>query len=79
MTKKYFKNKIECCGCGKILESIRRHDFIACRCGSEDITCFTDGGVNNGYIRRGGRSINIVEEIKPSEYEKYGISREEDS
>ena len=77
--KKYYKNKIKCSKCGNIIESKHRHDFAACYCSNGDLTCFTDGGVNNGYIRRGGESENIVEEIKPEEYEVYGIPAQENS
>jgi hypothetical protein len=72
--KKYYKNKIECGKCGKILESIHRHDFAACICDGGEISCFTDGGVDSGYIRRGGAAKHIIEEIKPEEFKKYGIS-----
>jgi len=77
MTKKFYKNKIECGKCGKKLESIHRHDFAACYCNDGELSAFTDGGVNNGYIRRGGAAINILEEIKPEEFKKYGITEEE--
>lgn len=78
--KKYYKNKIKCGKCGSEVESVHRHDFASCHCGTDGkLSCFTDGGVNNGYIRRGGEAINVIEEIKPEEYGKYGITETKDN
>ena len=40
------KNAIQCKKCGDIIESIDRHDFKTCSCGS----CSVDGG--HDYLRR---------------------------
>lgn len=74
--KTYFKNKCKCKICGDIIESKSRHDYVECKCGA----CATDGGL--AYTRRAWNPTfggvddvieNIVEEIKPKEYKKYGI------
>lgn len=42
------RNAIRCLDCGEVLESLYRHDFRMCRCGS----CGVDGGLD--YLRRLG-------------------------
>lgn len=45
---KIVKNSIQCLKCGDIIESVRRHDFKWCSCGS----CAVDGGLC--YLKRCG-------------------------
>jgi hypothetical protein len=49
------KNKAQCVLCKDIIESTYRHDFVECKCGA----IFVDGGKD--YLRRGGKSYNIIE------------------
>jgi hypothetical protein len=39
-------NKVRCNGCGDVIESTHRHDFVTCTCGSISI----DGGTS--YFKR---------------------------
>ncbi len=41
------RNRAQCSRCGDVIESVYRHDFRACTCG----TIFVDGG--KSYLRRG--------------------------
>lgn len=43
------RNRAKCAQCGTVVESIKRHDFVTCRCGS----IFVDGGKD--YHRSGFR------------------------
>lgn len=43
---KIIKNALKCNHCGDIIESIHRHNFVACSCGC----CSVDGGLD--YLRR---------------------------
>lgn len=56
-------NKAQCRKCGDIIESVHRHDFVTCECGSISI----DGGKD--YLRRLGDPGDIIElsESKPAE------------
>ena len=56
--KDQYKNKCKCLGCGAILESTFRHDFVQCNC--ENAT-FTDGGYD--YVRRGGVDMSLIKDI----------------
>ena len=40
------KNQIKCAHCGDVIESIHRHDFRTCKCGTVSV----DGG--HDYLRR---------------------------
>ncbi|MDX1370915.1 MAG: hypothetical protein R3321_00505 [Nitrososphaeraceae archaeon] len=51
--------KVKCLICGKILESLYRHDYKLCGCPNET---FVDGG--NDYFRRGGIDLSKVEDIE---------------
>ena len=56
-------NKAKCLGCGDVVESKHRHDWVSCTCGS----IFVDGGKD--YLRRGypeGDPTLWIEEL--SEY-----------
>ena len=57
------KNAIQCTKCGDIIESVHRHDFKRCSCG----TCAVDGGHN--YLRRLFKN-SLDDFIELSEYEK---------
>lgn len=48
-------NKAQCRKCGDIIESVHRHDFVTCECGSISI----DGGKD--YLRRLGDPGDIIE------------------
>jgi len=45
--RKILHNRIRCNHCGDVIESVNRHDFEQCSCG----TVFVDGGTD--YLRRG--------------------------
>jgi Zn finger protein HypA/HybF involved in hydrogenase expression len=49
-------NKIKCKKCGDVIESVHRHDFKYCECGSVAV----DGGKD--YLRRIGDYIELSEE-----------------
>ena len=55
------RNRAKCLKCGDIIESVHRHDFVECSCGS----IFVDGG--HDYLRRGFPSGDpgewIIEEL----------------
>ena len=57
-------NKIQCNKCGDIIESVHRHDFKFCKCG----TVAVDGGKD--YLRRCGRREEYTD---LSEYEEGNI------
>jgi len=54
-TYKIIKNAAQCNKCKDIIESKHRHDFKWCSCHS----IFVDGG--HSYIRRGGKTEDIIE------------------
>ena len=58
-------NKCQCRKCGDIIESIHRHDFVRCGCGS----IFTDGG--RDYIRRGAQDLNDIIDLSETYEEQY--------
>lgn len=41
-----YKNKVRCCGCGDLIMSTSRHEFVTCKCGDVSV----DGGT--AYLRR---------------------------
>lgn len=49
------KNEVQCLLCGDIIESLHRHDYRPCKCGSIAV----DGGKD--YLKRTGLSIYIAE------------------
>ena len=49
------ENKIKCKKCGEVIESIYRHDFKFCKCGSVAV----DGGKD--YLRRLGNQEDYEE------------------
>lgn len=55
MSETIIKNKIKCRNCGFVIESLYRHDFKGCRCGSIHV----DGGKD--YLRRVGNLENIID------------------
>ena len=64
---KIIHNRIRCKRCGEILESVNRHDFVACQCflksgGTEGVA--NDGGTE--YLRRVG---------SPEDYEDLSEAR----
>lgn len=69
---KILKNKVRCKACGEVIESMHRHDFVKCSCENQTMT---DGGVCNGYVRRGGVDLSLIEPIEEyiseEEMEKY--------
>jgi hypothetical protein len=66
INKVSFKNnKIKCLGCGQILESKHRHDFQQCDCENQT---FTDGGTE--YFRRGGKNLDLIEDVSELVYEE---------
>ena len=59
MIQKIIHNRVRCKGCGTVLESKHRHDFVSCACG-----VFVDGG--HEYFRGGwpgGEYEDWVEEL----------------
>ena len=58
--KKILRNRAQCLKCMDIIESVHRHDFVGCSCG----TIYVDGGKD--YLRRVGK-FNYLKEL--SEYE----------
>lgn len=53
--------KIKCKKCGDIIQSMHRHNFVRCKCGS----IFIDGG--SEYVRMGwpsGEPEDWIEEMK---------------
>lgn len=46
--RKILRNRCRCRKCGDVIESRRRHDRVACKCGA----IYTDGG--REYLHRGG-------------------------
>ncbi|MBQ6267829.1 MAG: hypothetical protein IJK64_08675 [Clostridia bacterium] len=56
-------NRIQCRRCGKIIESLHRHDFRRCACGA----CAVDGG--HDYLRRCGNRDDWAEmsEVEPED------------
>ena len=63
------RNRAQCTHCGDIIESKRKHDWVACQCwdtfpdNSHGI--FVDGGVS--YLRRGYANESEFKDL--SEYE----------
>lgn len=51
---KLTRNRIRCLLCGTVLESVHRHDFRSCDCGT-----FVDGGLD--YCRHGASSLDDIE------------------
>lgn len=49
-------NRVRCCECGVILESMTRHDFKMCECTNES---YVDGG--HDYQRLGGVDLSKIE------------------
>lgn len=63
--EKVISNKIRCRECGDVVESVHRHDFRFCKCG----TVAVDGG--REYLRRVG-NLEAIEELSETietEYE----------
>ena len=68
-TRKIKRNAIRCLKCDTVIESLHRHHWVQCPCGSS----FVDGGVD--YVRFGGNleEVEILteyfeeddEEVKP--------------
>lgn len=55
-------NKIQCNICKECVESVYRHNFVACKCFRDSggtTGCWTDGGKE--YIRRGGDPDSFVD------------------
>lgn len=63
------RNRAKCLICGEILESISRHDFKTCSCGSLSV----DGGLD--YIRRGFLEEGCYEELSEV---RVGLEESED-
>ncbi len=47
--------RIKCLGCGAILESKSRHDFVMCKC---DNKTFVEG--DNDYLKAGGKDLDKI-------------------
>ena len=58
---KIIRNRAQCNKCKEIIESLFRHDFVMCKCGS----IYVDGGLD--YHRRGGE-IEYINDL--SEWEE---------
>ena len=52
------RNRARCRKCGDVVESLHRHDFVACSCGA----IFVDGGQD--YHRAGFHHPDDFERIK---------------
>ena len=48
------RNAAKCNRCGDVIQSVSRHDFVECECGS----IFVDGG--NEYMRAGGAKEDFI-------------------
>ena len=59
--KKILRNRAQCLKCYDIIESLHRHDFVGCLCG----TIYVDGGQD--YLRRVGE-FKYIKEL--SEYKE---------
>lgn len=59
------KNAIRCNLCGEEIESVHRHDFKICGCGS----CAVDGG--HDYLRRAAKDLSCFTDISICEQEKH--------
>jgi hypothetical protein len=56
MRNKLIANKAQCAKCKDIIESVHRHDFVTCKCGSISV----DGGLE--YLKRSARDPhNLIE------------------
>lgn len=58
-------NKAQCAKCGDILESVHRHDFKFCSCGSISV----DGGKD--YVKRSFRDYGDIIELSETYEEQY--------
>jgi len=54
---KIIHNRIKCNRCGQIIESVSRHDFKTCKCGSVSV----DGGKE--YLRRSYKTKDEYEDL----------------
>jgi len=61
---KIIRNRIKCNRCGQIIESVSRHDFKTCKCGSVSV----DGGKD--YLRRSFKEKGDYEDLS----ETVGVS-----
>jgi DNA-directed RNA polymerase subunit RPC12/RpoP len=57
--KKLSGRRVKCLECGKVLESLSRHDFVECGCPNGT---FVDGG--GDYCRYGGVDMKKIELIE---------------
>jgi hypothetical protein len=58
-------NKAMCRNCGDVLESVHRHDFKTCGCGSISV----DGGTS--YLKRSFKNYGDVIELSETYEEDY--------
>lgn len=58
-------NAIRCKHCGDVIESLHRHDYVACSCGA----CAVDGG--HDYLRR------VFKHARDEDYEELSTWNEE--
>lgn len=57
-------NKIKCNNCGDIIESTHKHDFVVCKCWTDEGArgCAVDGGKH--YLRRVGSNWEDMSEYE---------------
>lgn len=58
-------NKAQCAKCGDVIESVNRHDFKFCKCGSISV----DGG--KSYIKRSFKNYDDIIELSETYEEEY--------
>ena len=58
-------NKAQCRQCGDIIESVHRHDFKFCKCGSISV----DGG--KSYLKRSFKNYGDIIELSETYMEDY--------
>ena len=63
-TMKLTRNALQCLGCGDVIESKYRHDYVTCSCGAWSV----DGGLD--YTRRAWREDPFVPCVDLCEWEE---------
>lgn len=61
-------NKAQCAKCGDVIESVHRHDFRSCKCGSISV----DGG--KSYLKRSFKNYGDIIELSETYEEEYEAS-----
>lgn len=65
-------NKAKCKNCKSVIESVHRHDWVACECfdssNEDNQGIYIDGGKD--YLRRGGNFENFIDLVEYDYEEK---------